>query len=147
MLQQAGRYNDLSPKLIQKINDRIGSFGKKIRYKFDISNEDPHPDNKGQRIFPFLWTLDPITFTIIDNDEDRKDKQKLKRIGIVESLKENGEPEKFRRIRISERVKGVLELDLTKSEDREDAFYLELHPKLASGLFADKNKRAIVSRI
>ncbi|MDB5282689.1 MAG: hypothetical protein JWO06_1764, partial [Bacteroidota bacterium] len=93
MLQQAGRYNDLSPKLVEKINDRLDSFGKKVRYKFEISNEDPHPDNKGKRIFPFLWTLDPITFTIIDNDEDvtikgRENKQKLKRIGIVETLKE-----------------------------------------------------------
>lgn len=147
MLQQAGRYNDLSPKLVQKINDKIDGFGRKVRYKFDISNPDTHPDNVGKRIFPFLWTLDPITFTIIDNDEDRKDKQKLKRIGIVETLKENGEPEKFRRVRIHQRDEGILKLDMEKHEDREDAFYLELHPKLAGGLFSDKEKRPIVSRI
>jgi hypothetical protein len=147
MLQQAGRYNDLSPKLIEKINNRIDSFGRKVRYKFEISNPDPHPDNKGQRIFPFLYTLDPVTFNIIDNEEDRKDKQKLKRIGIVESLKENGEPDRFRVIRIAQREAGVRVLDMEKPEDREDAFYLELHPKLTGGLFADKDKRAIVSRI
>lgn len=147
MLQQAGRYNDLSPKLIEKINNKLDSLGRKVRYKFNISNEDPHPDNKGQRIFPFLWTLDPVTFNIIDNDEDRKDKQKLKRIGIVESLKENGEPDRFRRIRISERDKGVLVLDMGKTEDREDAFYLELHPKLSGGSFVDKNVMSRIERI
>jgi len=147
MLEQVKLFNDLSPKLRDEIEKKIDSFGKKVRYKFDISNRDPDPEKKDGVIYPFAYTLDPVTFSIIDKYEDRKDKQKVKKIGIVESTKENGDPEVFRRIRIYEREKGVKEFDLEKVEDRENVFYLELHPKLVGGMFADKEKRQLITRI
>lgn len=150
-VEKTGLYNDLSPKLRAKLEERINSFGKKVRYKFDISNVDPHPDNKGERIFPFLWHLDPIQFQIIDKDEDRKengvDVQKVKKIGILLPGKtDKGDPT-FRRIQVPQRNKGVLVFDMENIEDKESVMMLELHPKLSGGLFADKDKRAVVSRI
>lgn len=150
-VEKTGVYNDLSPKLRAKLEERIISFGKKVRYKFDISNVDPHPDNKGERIFPFLWHLDPIQFQIIDKDEDRKengvDIQKVKKIGILLPGKtDKGDPT-FRRIQVPQRNKGVLVFDMENIEDKESVMLLELHPKLSKGLFADKDKREIVSRI
>lgn len=151
-VEKTGIYNDLSPKLRAKLTERINSFGKKVRYRFDISNADPHPDNKGQRIYPFLWHLDPIQFQIVDADEDRKENgieiSKVKKIGILlpEKTLERGEPT-FRRIRVQERDKGVLTFDMENLEDVESVAYLELHPKVGNGLFTDKTKRSIVTRI
>lgn len=152
MLQQEGNWNDLSPKLIKKLEDEIASFGKKVRFKFDISNPDPDPEKRSAnvRIFPFVYTLDPITFNINDKDEDRKDKQKSKKIGVVELTEErNGRmvATKFRRIRIKAAEKGVKEFDLTKDDDVAMVMYLLLHPKLTGGWFADPDRNKVVTRI
>lgn len=140
-------YNDLSPELRKKLDAKVLSFGKKVRYKFDISNSDPNPDNKGGKIWPFRWTLDPITFMITDTYENRANAQKVKRIGIVETINDKGEPERFKRIVVSETDKGVLTFDLEKHEDVAAVWFLELHPKLSGGDFADKTKRQVVTRI
>lgn len=147
MLEQVKLYNDFSPKLKAEIEARIDSFGKRVRYKFDIANRNPDPEKKGEVIYPFAYTLDPVTFSIVDKYEDRENKQKVKKVGIVETTKEDGNPEIFRRIRIYERDKGIKEFNLEKIEDRESVFYLELHPKLSGGLFADADKRQLISRI
>lgn len=147
-----GVLNDLSPALVKKLETQLDSFGKLVRFKFDISNPDPDPEKKatGAVIFPFRWTLDPIVFNIIDSDEKREGKGKTKKIGIVEDWTNNekeGLSVKYRRIRVASVDLGILSFDLTKTEDRESVCYLLLHPKLSGGEFADKDKRAIITRI
>ena len=41
LLQQTAHYNDLSPQLRKELEEKIASFGKQVRYKFDISNPNP----------------------------------------------------------------------------------------------------------
>ena len=151
-LEKVGLWNDLSPILRQKLEDQVESFGKKVRFKFDISNPDPDPEKKGEKMYPFKYTLDPITFDIIDKYEDKSIKgreyaQKGKKIGIVEETNERGNPVKFRRIRVEEMEQGKVTFDLEKLEDIENVMYLLLHPKLEDGDFADKTKRPIISRV
>lgn len=85
MLQREGVWNDLSPKLIEKLEAQINSFGKSVRFKFDISNPDPDPEKRaaGAILYPFSYTLDPVTFQINDKYEDRPDKQKMKKVGMA----------------------------------------------------------------
>lgn len=148
MLEKVGLWNDLSEGLRKKLEDKIASYGKKVRFKFEISNRNPDPEQKqGAMIYPHLWTLDPVTFNILDPDEKRKDAQKIKKIGIVEETNEKGEPNKFRRIRISEQERGIAIYDLSKIEDIESVMYLLIHPKLKQGLFADKDRRQVISLI
>jgi len=152
MLQKEGTWNDLSPKLISKLEKRIASFGKKVRYKFDISNPDPDPEKRAinARIFPFAYTVRPVTFTIFDEDEDRKEAQKSKKIGLISATKEEGGRtvvDRFDRVRVYARENGVKEFDMTKAEDVAMVWYLELCPKLKGGLFSDPTKTQMITRI
>ena len=153
MLEKVGTWNDLSPALRKKLDDKIDSLGKKVRFKFDIRKQNPDPEKKqGEWLYPFIYTLDPITYNITDTQEDktakgRENAQRFKKIGIVEAVKENGEPERFRRIRVAEMEKGELTFDTTKNEDRESIAYLLLHPKIASGEFQDKEKVPVITLI
>jgi len=152
-LEKTAHYNDLSPKLRQKLTDRINSFGKQVRYKFAISNPDPHPDNKGQVIWPNIYTLDPTVFNILDPFEDRKNGEgtglsKSKKVAYIIGEDEKGLPNKFKKIRVEGKHKGVLTL---RPEEGNDDFYmcmlLELHPKLSGGDFSDKEKQQVVTRV
>ena len=42
-LENFAHYNDLSPKLRQELEDKVASFGKSVRYKFDIAKPNPDP--------------------------------------------------------------------------------------------------------
>lgn len=53
----------------------------------------------------------------------------------------------FKRVRISEKEKGIKRFMLDNVEDREMVMYLLLHPKLSGGEFLDKTKRQIITRI
>ena len=146
MLEKVGHYNDLSPKLRKKLDDKIASFGEGVRVRFDISHENPDPEKQsGMIIFPNLYTLQPATFNILDKDEDRPDAQRTKRIGMVESIDANGRPERFRRIRVKDSQQGEIYLDLNKIEDIESLGYLLLHPKLTKGWFSDERAKKVVS--
>lgn len=150
LLREQGLYNDLSPKLREKIVKKVEGFGKSVRYKFDISNENPDPQKYGGKvIWPNQYILDPATFYIQDNLEDRPGKSKTKRIGMVlEADPEKGTPTKFQKIKIDGKYAGVLKLELQEIPEHFDyAVYLELHPKLEGGEFSDKSKRQIFSRI
>ena len=39
MLNQIAEYNDLSPALLKKLQDKIASFGKVVKYRFDIDKK------------------------------------------------------------------------------------------------------------
>lgn len=150
MLQREGVWNDLSPKLIEKLEAKIASFGKKVRYKFDISNPDPDPEKRAvnARIWPFAYTVRPVTFSIMDKDEPSS--QKMKKIGIVmETQEQNGRmvATRFERVRVYAREKGVKEFDLSNAEELAMVWYLELCPRLSGGMFADPAKTQMISRI
>jgi hypothetical protein len=150
MLQQEGAWNDLSPKLRERLTKKVLGFGKSVRYKFDISHPDPDPEKRSSNgvIYPFMYTLDPITFSINDKEETRAGKQQMKKIGIVEYLDEKNNIENsFRRVRIRASEMGFKKFDLTNDEDVATVMYLELHPKLSGGDFADKNKNQMFSRV
>ena len=153
-LEQQAQYNQLSPSLRETLEKRIDSFGKTVTYKFDISHPDPHPDNRGKPVWPSVWTLKPIVFKIKDDQEERtKDGyQKMKTVGLIERItsqteKDNGENDRFERIRLTDKNAGKVTLNLDLEDDRQRAMYIELHPKLKGGLFSDSTKRQIVERV
>lgn len=148
LVQRVAHFNDISDQLRNEIEQRVRSFGKSVRYKFDISNINPDPTkHNGEVIWPTLYTLDPAVFSITDPYEKREGVSKSKRIGIVEGIDEKGLPTRFKKIRVHSRRKGVLTLTLDDEEQFAIAFLLELHPKLKGGKFADKGKRQIIERI
>lgn len=152
MLEQQGIYNDISPKLRNEIEDQVSSFGKTVRFKFNIGNPNPDPTKyNGAIIYPFLWTLDPKTFQITDPYEDRPGKQKVKRIGIINKITQNSEGREteisFKSVKVSERFKGTMFYDLEAIEQQEYVAYLLLHPKLSGGKFFDKQRIPMFSVI
>lgn len=138
MLEQVTTFNDLSPKLRAEIEKWIEELPSTVRFKFDISHPNPDPQKyNGDTIWPFIYSLTPITFQITDKAEDRKDKQQVKRIGIVKTLDKDGKPEQFTRVRVNESDKGIL---ILKKEDPDHAdmlAYIYLHPKFKAGKFKD----------
>lgn len=147
-LEPAGNYNNISKKLRDELQKKVEGFGKIVRYRFDISNPNPDPTfHNGKILWPHLYTLDPAVFNIIDNYEDQSGVSKSKRIGLVEGLDDKGFPNRFRKVKIWDRQKGVLTLELEKPEDFDYAMFLEMHPKLTGGKFADASKRQIITRI
>jgi len=146
LLSKHGLFNDLSDELRNKLEARIKGYGKTVRYKFDIAKENPDPQKHGGvLLYPNVYTLDPATFYI--NDANGKSSKSV-RIGLVEGVDEKGNPNKFKKIRVAGKYKGVLKLELEAiDEHREFAMFLEMHPKLQGGLFSDKAKRQVFSRI
>ncbi len=149
LLQQTGVFNDLSQKLRAKLTEKINSFPQTVRYKFEISKENPDPQKyNGDTIWPSIYTLDPTVFNINDKDEDTKGKPKGKKIALIENTDEKGLPTRYRKIRINVRDRGIL---LLKPHDNLDDYdicmYLELHPKNKTGLFPDPQRHQIFSRI
>lgn len=149
LLRNQGQFNDLSPKLRDELVKRVKGFGKTVRYKFDISNINPDPEKvNGKVIWPNVYTLQPATFYINDKYENREGKSSSKLIGLIDRVDEKGTPVKFRKIKVLGKFFGILKLELEEIPDHFDyAMYIEMHPKLSGGMFADKTKRQIVSRI
>jgi len=147
MLEQQGKYNDLSDKLRAEIEERVAGFGKSVRFKFKIDQPNPDPFKyNGPIIFPFIYTLDPKVFQITDPYEDRPGKQKVKTIALIDKLSEGEKTEsRFKSIKISEKSRGVLYYDLESIEQQEFAAYCLLHPKLEGGRFMDKGRLPIFS--
>lgn len=148
LLNQVAHYNELSKKLREELTAKIKSFGKTVRYKFDISKPNPDPAKyNGDTIWPNVYTLDPTRFNISDPYEEREGKSKSKLIALVEQVDEKGLPNRFRKIRIHGRSKGILRLDIENDTDFNIAMYIELHPKLGGGRFQDKTKKQVISRV
>lgn len=150
-LENFAHYNDLSPKLRLELEKKVESYGRVVRYKFDIAKPNPDPSRyNGDTVYPNMFTLDPTRFTIQDPYETRDDKTKTKTIALIEesSINADGLPEKFIKIRVPGASKSILSLNI--EESREDfylAMFLELHPKLKDGKFAGRNVYHIFSRI
>lgn len=151
MLEQEGIYNDISPKLREKLEKRIEGFGRIVRYKFNLGRENPDPQKyNGQIIYPSLYNLDPIQWKITDTDEDRKEKQKVKNIGIIESVErdDRGNPQyRFTRIKLRDAQQGLISFNMEIEEDKTAVASLELHPKNGNGMFSNPQMVAMFSRI
>lgn len=147
LLEEISGFNALSDKLRKELTEKIESFGKSVRYKFNISNINPDPTKyNGDVVWPNTYTLDPTVFNIKDPYDG-----KMKKIALVESeeVDERGvKRQKFRKIRVGGSSKGVYELNLADSpEAMSYAMFLELHPKMIEGKFLDKGKQQIFSRV
>ena len=150
LLNQVQQFNNLSPELRKKLEERVKGFGKRVRYKFEISNPNPDPTKyNGSVVWPNIYTLNPTQFTLTDPYEKREGVSKSKRIGmILETDLEKGHPTKFKKIRIESKYMGVLKLELEDNEEHfHTAMLLELHPKTKNGMFPDKTKHQVISRI
>lgn len=148
-LMQVAHFNDFSDGLRQKLEERVRSFGKVVRYRFDIERENPDPTKyNGDKVFPATYTLDPARWAIQDNQETRQGKSKTKTVALIENVNEDGKPDRFGKIRVYDKDKGVLTLYIEeRPEDFEKAMALELHPKNSTGLYPDKTKHQVLSRI
>jgi len=150
-LENFAHFNDLSPKLREELERKVESFGKVVRYKFEIAKPNPDPEKyNGAMVYPNMYTLDPSKFTIQDPYENREGKSKTKNIALVDDgfINDRGVPERFKKVRINASSRAVLRLNI--QENRDDfykAMFLELHPKLKDGRFNDKNMFPVVSRI
>jgi hypothetical protein len=150
-LENFAHFNDLSPKLRLELEQKVESFGRSVRYKFDIAKPNPDPEKyNGAFVYPNMYTLDPTKFTLQDIYEDRVDKSKTKNIGLVDDvfLNDTGVPERFKKVKIGGSDKAVLTLNL--EDNRDDfymAMYLEMHPKNKDGKFASKTLHHVFSRI
>lgn len=143
LLEKVAHFNDLSDKLREELETRVRGFGKSVRYKFDIGNPNPDPEKtNGAIIYPQAFTLDPTRFTIKDPHDN-----KIKQIALVEETDEKGLPNRFKKIKVLGRDKGYYTVDLTVPENMYIAMFLELHPKLSNGQFADPQKRQLITRI
>ena len=149
LLRETGLFNELSPELRKKLEAKVDGYGKSVRYKFDISSDNPDPSkHDGKLIYPNMFILDPSTFFISDPYEKRENKSKTKRIGLVEEVNDDGVPIKFKKIKVEGKNRGILKLDIEEiAEHREFAILLELHPKQTKGDFLDKSKRQMFARI
>jgi hypothetical protein len=141
-LEVYGQYNKLSDKLRNELEGRIASFGKTVTYRLNISNPDPHPERKGQPVWPSIYTLDPKVFIIKDPYQ-----KGMVRIGLVKDVNEKGEPSAFECVRVKEVDGGKITLNLETQDGRDFAMYMELHPKVNNGLFPDASKRQVVERV
>jgi len=149
-LQHAGRYNDLSKQFRDELENKVKGFGKTVRYKFDIANPNPDPQKtNGEFVYPTIYSLQPAVFTVRDPYENRENKQKTKEICLTDGLfTDTNNPSRFGKVKIHATQRGIYELDLEKNAEHfEIAMYLELHPKLKGGQFADDKQRQVVSRI
>ncbi len=145
MLKPIKEYNKLSPELRERLLKQREIAGKTVKYKFYIAHKNPDGQNTGgEYIFPAVYTLTPVTYTIIDPGDKMP-----KLIGLAQSIDRNGEYEEVRlnRISIPERFQGILSLDLSYPEHIEMFEYLELHPKMEGGILRDKNIPAMFARV
>lgn len=149
MLQKHGHFNDISPKLWEELSAKIKALGKKVKFKFNISHENPDPEKyDGKVIYPNMYTLDPRTYRIVDPYEERQGVSKSKEIGLVNKIDREGIPESFHRVRVTFREAGIKEFKPEESyDDFEFVMYLLMHPKLKNGRFQSPDKTSIFELI
>lgn len=144
MLEKIAGYNDLSTPLRERLEKAKKEAGATVRYKFSIARKNPDPEKfNGEQIYPSMFTLGPVTFSIVDPYE----KGVLKKIGLVDQVNEKGEAISFRRLQIKEAQSGEVALRLDHNEDAEMFAMLELHPKNGAGDFRDKTIQPLFYRI
>lgn len=154
MLQKHSHFNDFSPKFREELEKKARSLGKRVRFKFNISKENPDPEKyNGKVVYPGMYTLDPRTFRITDTYEDRAAVSKSKEVGLVDKIDRDGKPESFHRIRVFDREKGLKTFEVIDADGKENyealerVMFLLIHPKLKGGKFQDKSKAFVFELI
>lgn len=145
MLEAQGIYNQLSDKLRADLAEKAKEASKIVVYQFSIARLNPDGEQRanGKYLYPLHWALTPISFKLVDPYDG-----KLKTIGMVVHLKENGhQSDKLRRVVIQEPWQGTLRLDMKRAEDRDMFAYLELHPKMENGRFRDTELTPIFRKV
>jgi hypothetical protein len=149
MLTESGtriKVNNLSVALREKLEKKILTYSKKVRYKFKISHRNPDPEKHGGAvIYPSFYMLQPVTFFIDDKWTETKDGKEIQRIerrkiGLpTDAMDQHGDPAGFNSIHIKERDAGIFELNLDNAADRDKWAYMELHPEHSNGMFGGPN--------
>ena len=154
MLEQATPYNEFTAEYRKKLEDHVRSLGKKVRYRFHIENQNPDPEKyNGPIIWPAKWTLTPAVFRINDTEEKRAGQSRSKQVALVDGVDEKGIPNRFKKIRVVDRAKGILEFVLLDSEGNDNfeefqmVMYLELHPKNKNGLNKASTETKVFERV
>ncbi len=154
MLEQAKPYNDFTPEFRAKIEKHVRGLGRKVRYRFNIENKNPDPEKyNGPIIWPALWTLTPSVFRITDMDEKRAGESRSKQVALVDGVDEKGLPNRFKKIRVSARQKGILEFNMIDADGNENyeemqmVMFLELHPKNKNGLNSSGTETKVFERV
>lgn len=148
MLQSIdNKYNIISPKLREKLNQARKEAGKVVKYKFYIAHKNPDGEQRAspELIYPMTYTLTPIKFSVLDPGDGL-----MKEIGLTHGKERQfGDIEDyvFRRVQVHERQQGLLSLDLSDPEQIEKFEYLEMHPKMEGGMFRDQRSPAMFVRI
>jgi hypothetical protein len=142
MLEQAKPYNEFTPEFRAKLEEHVRGFGRRVRYRFHIENNNPDPQKyNGPIVWPALWTLGPTVFRITDTHENRKGESRSKQVALVEGVDEKGVPNRFKKVRVAARHQGILDFTLIDNDGNENfeefqmVMFLELHPKNKNGLF------------
>jgi hypothetical protein len=97
-------------------------------------------------IYPWLYTLTPKSFFIVDPFEKRPNKQASKNVVLIDNTEivgENIKVSKVRSIKVKQADKGVLTLRISNLEEFEMAMYLQLHPANGKGEFKAQNRRSV----
>lgn len=154
LLEKVAHFNDLSPEMRDKLVEKVKSFGKVVRYRFDIAK--PNPDKEkfnGSEIYPQTYTLDPAVFDMVDPNDKRPGVSRSKKIALVDGTDEKGIPNRFLKIRVHGRDKGVFTIPLEDENGVEiidgvsKAMFLELHPKHDGGVNHTSSQHKLFKRI
>lgn len=148
LLDNIAHFNELTDEMRSNLEEKIKSYGKVVRYKFDIAKPNPDPQKyNGENIYPKMYTLDPCIFSIID-DKDKRPGKRSKKIALIDQTDEKNIPNRFRKIRVDGGDKGLYTLNILSNQDHfQYAMYLELHPKNRNGMFPDANAHQVFARI
>lgn len=147
-LEQVAHINDLSVKTRKELVERVKSYGRYVKYKFDIVNKNPDPEKyNGEFIVPGTYSLDPRTFDIIDKNETRENKASTKTIGLVGRKDDKGIPNFFEKVRLYSHDRAELEFDTQVAEQLQWIYYLEMHPKNKNSMFPDPSKHPVFERV
>ena len=141
MLEQVGKINALSPKLRDELNRLQSEAGNSVKYRVMIEKNNPDPEKyNGNTIFPKSYLLRPVTYDIVDpHDKQRK------KIGLVSLLDDKGEAAGFKRIHLTSRQRGEIELDLTNPDHLDTFAWIEFNPGYENSPF--KKGKTIIKRV
>lgn len=145
MLRPIDKFNNLSLKLRDRLNESRENTGGTVKYKFYIAHQNPDGERRaaGDLIYPMTYTITPVTYSI-------RDEGVMKTIGMTDGTVQfdgGREAWHFRRVQVVEREQGIKTLDLSIDEHVEMFEYMELHPKLEGGLFRNTRTPAMFARV
>jgi hypothetical protein len=132
------KFNDLSPQLLTKLQEKFDGMPEKMKYRFDIKTRNPtHRSDPSQPEFMYaeIWQLTPVTYRIQDPGD-----KKYKWIGLVSEEDDKGVAIGFKRLELKSRDRGLKTIVKSNPDAFETFIYLELHPAHIKGLFENASE-------